>query len=150
MFRLVSGAAETHFVSFSIGRCTAFALSALTAGSDTLILKLDWNLTTTFILLLSSHICDENRKDQMNYIQKGDCYDISENWHLPHTNLSQPVACTRFFSKNFFPFHSSFFNFLSSFFNFLSSLVNGKAKGGAHDKPWTPVDGVWSKHNFFF
>ena len=37
-------------------------------------------LLFSFILLLFSHICNENRKDQMNYIQKGDCYDISENY----------------------------------------------------------------------
>merc|ERR1711974_78836 len=39
----------------------------------------------------SSHICNENRKDQMNFIQKGDCYDISEN-SIPHTRLSQLAA----------------------------------------------------------
>ena len=27
---------------------------------------------------------------------------------------------------------------------FVSVLVNGKKKGGAHDKPWTPIDQVWS------
>ena len=25
---------------------------------------------------------------------------------------------------------------------FVSVLVNGKKKGGAHDKPWTPIDQV--------
>ena len=25
-----------------------------------------------------SFICDANRKEQMNFLQKGDCYDISE------------------------------------------------------------------------
>ena len=46
------------------------------------------SLHSSFILLLFSHICNENRKDQMNYIQKGDCYDISENY-IHHSSACQ-------------------------------------------------------------
>ena len=41
-------------------------------------------LPCIFTFLVFSHICNENRKEQMNFIQKGDCYDISEN-QIPHT-----------------------------------------------------------------
>ena len=99
MFRLVAGAAETHFALFSIGRCSGFALSALTAGSHTNQSGILRSLGCSIILFFFSHICTENRKDQMNYIQKGDCYDISENWEL-----SQPVLWCRIFSKWFSSF----------------------------------------------
>ena len=34
--------------------------------------------STTPTSIIPRHIFDENRKEQMNFIQKGDCYDISE------------------------------------------------------------------------
>ena len=36
------------------------------------------NTSTTNTSTIPRYICDENRKEQMNFIQKGDCYDISE------------------------------------------------------------------------